>query len=354
MASNAVSQNTGEVIKLATNMISGLTALEQSLGITQVTAARLQTLLTGFTSANAGFNLAREVRQGASTVSTNLNKSIETWLVKARAVLVPYLGAAWNATWAAAGFTDASTAVPRTVGERFRLLGLIDNFLAENPSYEDANPKVNVTAAEAVRLWEESTAAEAALGAAETASGEKKTAREAALSALTDSMRMLIRILDGLLEANDPRWLTFGLNEPASTTTPAAPANLTVSIVEGPGLLAQCDPVPAATRYRWRTRVFGEKTYKLATSSPGPLAQFGGFTPGAMVDVIVQAVNGSAEGGASEPVRVAIPVASTLAQPVLTAALPTTTATNGAGEVIPRLPISTVQHLPGNGFSTGR
>lgn len=352
MGSNSVPQNAGEVIQLATNMIGGLTALEQALAISQVTAVSLQGRLTAFTTANTLFNNAREGREGASAACTAVTKEINRWLLVARSVLVPYLGATWTTTWAAAGFTDNSTAVPRTISGRFKLIGLLATFLKDNPSYEDPDPKVKVTAVEASKLKEQSEKADAAYGLANTAAGEQMKNREAALSDLKDSMRMLIRILDGLLDADDPRWKTFGLNEPASETTPGVPTNLTVAVVDGTALLCQCDGVPTATRYRWRTRVFGEKAYKLATSTTGPLAQVTGFTIGASVDVIVQAVNGSAEGGPSEPVRVSIPAASTLAQPTLAAAsIPTT---NGLNDSMPKLPISMVQHVPGNGYSTVR
>ena len=50
--------------------------------------------------------------------------------------------------------------------------------------------------------------------------------QQEALEALKGSMRTLVRILEELLDADDPRWATFGLNMPDADTTPAAPENL--------------------------------------------------------------------------------------------------------------------------------
>ena len=348
MASNAIPQNAGDLTKLCTKNISGLEALGQSLEITQVTAISLQARLTAFTSTNTDFNNARKVRQNALSACTAANQEIEAWLTKARSVLVPYLGNAWSAAWAEAGFTDNSTAVPRTVGDRFQLIGLLAPFLAANPNYEDPDPKVKVTAAEALRLQTQSTDADAALNPAETAAGEKKKAREAALADVTDAMRMLIRILDGLLDADDPRWATFGLNEPGAVTTPAAPTNLTVTVVEGPALLCQCEAVPTATRYRWRMRAAGAKRYRLATGTTGPLVQIDGVMRGETVEMVVQAVSGSAQSAASDSVRVTIPAAVPEA-PVREAAK------NGTSEPAPRATLQTTAlHLPGNALSTVR
>lgn len=103
-------------------------------------------------------------------------------------------------------------------------------------------------------------------------------------------MRMLIRILDELLETDDPRWATFGLNRPDADTTPAAPKNLTVNIAEGQVLMAACEAVPLAARYRWRIKVVGlEEDFRLAASTKSPLAQLDKVRPGQTVEVMVQA-----------------------------------------------------------------
>ena len=251
-------------------MVGGLTALGQTLGVTQLTAATLQAQIGTFTTAQTTFNTARDARLTASTACTDFHANINEWLTKARAVLVPSLGGFWSAAWAAAGFVDRTTRVPKNVGDQLNLLGLLAAYFTANPDYED--PAIGITGTAGAVLKTNSVAADTAFNAAKTAATTKKDARDAETESLTGSMRMLIRILDGVLAADDPRWTTFGLNIPDADTTPAAPRNLTATFANGPVLLAACDAVPLATRYRWRIKVPNvDAEFRLAASTKSPL-----------------------------------------------------------------------------------
>lgn len=317
MATNALPPNLGDLLKLGNKMDGGLAELGQTLKITQMTAASLQAQITAVTTAQTAFNVGRDARQTASTACTDFHGQIVEWLTKARAVLVPYLGRSWSAAWAAAGFTDHSTAVPPYVGDQLNLLSLLSTFLGENPNYED--PEIGITGAAGTTLQTGSVAADKALALAKTAASTKKDARDAALEDLKGSMRMLIRILDELLAVDDPRWEAFGLNRPDSDTTPAAPKNLTVNIADGPVLMAACDAVPLASRYRWRIKVVGvDVDYRLAASTKSPLAQLDQVLPGQTVELIVQAANQTSQSLPSEAVFVTLPTLAERMQTVKT------------------------------------
>ena len=309
MAKNALPENVGDLIKLGNKMVGGLTALGQSLNITQLSAATLQAQLNAFATAQTDFNTTRDARQVASTLCTDSHAAIYGWLLKGRDVLLPYLGRSWSAAWIPAGFVNHSTAVPRYVGDQLNLLGLISAFFTANPNYEDA--AIGVTGTAGTTMKTSSEAADTAFDAAKTLAATKKDARDAALEALKGSMRMLIRILDELLEADDPRWETFGLNRPDAETTPAAPTNLTANIAEGPVLLASCDAVPLATRYRWRIKLVGLETeFRLAASTKSPLAQIDKVRPGQSVELMVQAANQTSQSVPSESVFITLPMLS--------------------------------------------
>ena len=309
MAKNALPPNLGDLIKLGNKMAGGLTALGQSLNITQLSAATLQAQLNAFANAQTDFNTTRDARQAASALCTDSHTAIYEWLLKARDVLLPYLGRSWSAAWIPAGFTDHSTAVPKYVGDQLNLLGLISTFFTANPNYEDA--AIGVTGTAGTTLKTNSEAADTALHVAKTLAATKKDARDAALEALKGSMRMLVRILDELLDADDPRWATFGLNMPDADTTPAAPINLTANFADGPVLLAACDAVPLATRYRWRIKLVGLETeFRLAASTKSPLAQIDKVLPGQSVELMVQAANQTSQSVPSGSVFVTLPVLS--------------------------------------------
>lgn len=341
MAHNALPNNIGDLIKLGNKMVGGLAALGQTLEITQLTAASLKAQLAAYAEAQSIYNIARDARQKASTACTDIHANIGEWLLKARDVLVPYLGRAWSAAWIPAGFVDHSTAVPPYVGDQLNLLGLLSTYLAANPDYED--PKVGVTGAAGEALKKSSNTADDTFSAAKTAATEKLAARDTALEALKGSMRMLTRILDELLAADDPRWTAFGLNIPDSDVTPAAPTNLTVNIADGPVLMASCNVVPLATRYRWRIKLVGvEADFRLAASTKSPLAQLDKVLPGQSVELMVQAANPSAQSVPSESVFVTLPTVAERTPSVKTAS-------NGSGETVAGY--TSTQASTGNGFA---
>ena len=73
-------------------------------------------------------------------------------------------------------------------------------------------------------------------------------------------------------------------------------------------VVAGCAATPQATRYRWRTRLAGSTgDYQRVASTTDPLAIIPGVEPGQTVEEIVQAVNGSLQGVASEPVFFTLP-----------------------------------------------
>ena len=109
---------------------------------------------------------------------------------------------------------------------------------------------------------------------------------------------MLIGILKGILSPTDPRWETFGLNIPATPTTPGIPQNVILT-QSGSNVLAQWDAVALATRYRVRMMIVGVDTkYRLVASGTEPMALISDLLPGAQINVIVQAVNGRCAGQA--------------------------------------------------------
>jgi hypothetical protein len=75
-------------------------------------------------------------------------------------------------------------------------------------------------------------------------------------------------------------------------------------------VVVQCDALPLATRYRWRTRLAGSSAaYVLAASTVAPAAFLTEVAPGSSIEIVVQAVNVNQQGVASEPIVFTMPVA---------------------------------------------
>ena len=308
MANNSLPGTTSQFIQLGNNMLAGLKALGTTLKITQITPAQFQTDLTAFVNADNAFNAARSARQGASDQVIGTVAEIGEWLGVVRGVLTGHFGARWNTMWAQAGFTNHSTAVPAKSDARIGLAASLGAFFTENPSYEVAG--MEVTAAKALALGSAVQAATQTLATAEVTLSTIGQTWDGASAALAQKMRGLIKLLEVTLTRDDPRWLAFGLKMPATNSTPGRPQNLAAHLDGSAAMVVQCDPQPLATRYRWRTRIVGAQTeFELAASTTDPMASIREVSPGQTVEILVQAVNGSLQGVASEPIFFTLPLA---------------------------------------------
>ena len=228
------------------------------------------------------------------------------WLLSCTNVLANSFGTKWNTQWAQAGFTNLSTGVPSRQADRLGLTLSLVNFFTANPSYEV--PSQNVTAAQGTTLRTAALTAQAAVNAATATLTALGVTWQSAYDALVKLMTELLKNLEAKLAKDDPRWLHFGLQMPATVTTPGQPQNLSAHVDQTGAIIVQCDPVPTATRYRWRTLLAGiQINYQLAASTPGPMGSLSGFAPGQAVQIIAQAVNQGLQGVASDPILFTVP-----------------------------------------------
>lgn len=163
---------------------------------------------------------------------------------------------------------------------------------------------MDVTAAKATELTDAAVAGQTAVSTAEQALKAASDARGPAKTNLLKLMSTVVANLDKKLEADDPRWLAFGLQLPSTDTTPAAPTGLRATQM-GSELLLECDATPLATRYRFRRKIVGlDDKYKLVASSLTPMAALEGVASGLTMEIIVQAVNVNSQSVASNPILV--------------------------------------------------
>lgn len=342
MASNSLPSNASQLIGLGTKMQQGLITLGAVLKITQITPVEFNAELNAFITANGDYNAARSAKQSASDVFKPADAALSEWLQTTRNILAGRFGSRWSTIWAQAGFINSSTSVPSRIEERLGLALNLTGFFTANPSFEV--PSMQVTAAQATALRNTALAAQQALGAADVALKEKGDAWDSAFASLTDTMRSLIKILGATLEDNDPRWFTFGLEMPATNTTPGKPANLAAHLDDTGAIIVQCDPVALAMRYRWRMLLAGIETdYRLVARSTDPIGSITGVMPGQKAQIIVQAVNGNLQGVASDSIVFTMPLsAKTTSEVKAPAAAPVpeerAVSTNGNGSNGHRLP----------------
>ncbi|MEO6871180.1 MAG: hypothetical protein ABI233_03045 [Chthoniobacterales bacterium] len=100
------------------------------------------------------------------------------------------------------------------------------------------------------------------------------------------------------------------------------------------------------TRYRWRTRIVGEQgNFRLAASTVDPMAKLEGVVAGTTLEIVVQAVNGSSQSIASDPIIVVMPL---IAAPEVAAKL-----TAPDAELAPLAAISPNGNGNGSGSGSG-
>lgn len=313
MAANPIPSNSSQLIGLGNKMIAGLTSLGSSLGITQITPAALQLLMTSFVTADGSYNEARSATLAASDGYKLAMDGLSSWLAAARSVLVGHFGSRWSTQWAQAGFISPTTAVPARIEDRISLTLLLKNFLTAQPSYEAAS--LAMTASDAQALYDMTFSAQQTYISAIRAQDGARLADEAAREALVVKMRLLIGILKSLLPGGDARWMAFGLNMPAANTTPGQPLQVTVTLDLNGNVVAECDELSMCERYRWRMRIVGQQPeYSLVATTTAPMTMIKSVLPGQTVELIVQGVNGGAQGVASVPVLFTKPALAPIAE----------------------------------------
>ncbi len=299
-----------EIYVSATKGYNGLLADGSGVPVTMVTATQMLTSRDAFKNAGTNYNSARNARGAAYKVFEPAMQALYTWLVTVRAVLARRLGPRWTEAWAEPGFLQPSTRVPRTIDGRISLGVSLKEYYTAHPEYEV--PDMEITALAAQALSETAvTTQNVALGAdqvVEAADATRQTARTAVLG----NIEALIANLEQKLGPDDPRWTAFGFRKPSTPTTPPKVTGLHVTMMDGIAL-AECDPAPLATRYRFRSRIVGiEPKYKLAASEVAPMAKLEDLPVGVQIELIVQAVNGPSQSVASDPITFSVlpPVAA--------------------------------------------
>lgn len=316
MGSNILPTSAKPLIGLGGKMYKGMLELGPALHLTLITAEQFDANLTEFITQDTAFNAQRSAQLAASVAFQEKMDKVYPWLLGVSNTLATAWGTRWSTQWTQAGFINNSTGIPVKIEDRLGLLLALISFFTKNPDYEVPSQDQTADYGTALRTaaLTAQTAAMAAVVALKTIGDKWDTA----YGTLVDGMKALLKNLEVELAGDDPRWLKFGLQMPASITTPGQPVNLAAHLDATGAVVAQCDAVPLATRYRFRMRLAGvQPDYALAFSSKEPMGAITGVLPGQTAEIIVQAVNGNLQGVASEPIlfTVPLPVAAGKAAP---------------------------------------
>ena len=257
---------------------------------------------------DANFNAARSARLAASESFQAAADVVYEWLLAVSNVLASRFGTRWSTAWAQAGFINHSTGIPSKVEERLGLGLSLVKFFTANPTFQV--PSMNLTAAQGTTLRNAALTAQGTVTTATVALNTIGDAWQTAYDMLVGAMRALIKNLEGKLAKNDPRWLAFGLNMPAASSTPGKPVNVTAQVDETGAIHGAVRRGGAGEAVSLadadRGGADGLPTGGEHDGAGGGHRRGGG---GQTVQITVQAVNGSQQGVASEPITFTVPAA---------------------------------------------
>lgn len=277
--------------------------------ITHVPRAILQQVLGISTEADGAFQICRSLTQDSQTDLGKIRLECSVWATLARDTLRPFLGSrGWTVAWASAGWTARSLAIPQSVNGLLDLLPKIARHLEKNPRRENAEPEVNVTAAEGNRLFKKLDDANKGLSNASREQRLCRDAREVADVELGAKMGTLMKELEAGLKPTDPRWLDFIGDIPGDPQRPEVVENLTVTPGNPGELNVEFNGGLRAERFQVEILITGQNTqFRRVVTVRDENATLKGLPPGAQVQVRVVGANKVGEGPACEPVTVQVP-----------------------------------------------
>ncbi len=308
MASNKLPRPLDDLFTLAEDMADGCHNHQAAIGLKQNLEVNVRADLDAAVLAQGTYKTALSAKTDLSTAVTVADSNGKAFIGSARRVLVENYGEGWSQSWVATGFPDLSTAVPSTQSKRQALLLSLKNFFAANPGLEVNTPKIIVTSALAGTLFTALSTARVAAADGNTDAGTKKNLRDAAEQTLRDRMMGLINELGQLLDATDPLWLAFGLNEPGTTNLPDAADGLV--LVAGPAgtVLSHWSNASRATRYRVYKQIDGVDPIPInivtVTEADATLT---GQPSGMLLKIFVIAANDAGQAAPSDTVQITVP-----------------------------------------------
>ena len=308
MATNPIPATNSQLFALAQDAGDGATAHEVAIGLLQNTSAKIYAELSAARAAEAAYAASKTAKDTVSANLRNADSNVRAFIKACGAYFTQIISDGWTTAWEATGFPNQSPAIPASQDDRLTLCAALEDYFTANPTKEISNGNLVLTAARADTLYLAFAAARDAVNEANTDAGQKKVARDAAVNTLRTRMRGLITELEQLLDANDPLWLAFGLNEPGAASTPDVPE--AVSVTPGtPGVLhVNWAAARLAAHYRVWKKIVGVDANPIAVASPTDTeATLSGLHSGATAEITVTSVNDAGESTPSTEVSVVVP-----------------------------------------------
>ena len=293
----------GPLTNLGTNIVGGLTQLEEALGIVHVPKVKVETDLMALITGNTAYQNSRLLLSNRREALRVAAKDGREFIIVTRDMFKPRFGSQPSIDWLVLGFQPDSLAAPESPEDTKPVLRAIKTYLAANPTFE--LPALQITAARAQALLDALNDAEVAMNIQDSTLGNLRDARETALNTLDGTIRSFIAELGVKLAPLDSRWKAFGLNIPGADETPDQVVGVKVTLIGPTAAAVKWEASPRAEYYRVWTKIHGTNGDYVAVGSPADLDfTIENLPANATIDIVITAVNNGGESPVSELITV--------------------------------------------------
>ena len=325
MSTNATPKNPKVLRARCHDLADGLHEKQAEIGILQNTEAKVRADLEkieGDPLAPAGsdarkgsfarYEACKQVAAAAEhTVMVVSDGAIVAFLTTAQGCLEIIYGKGFSPDWAAAGWPNGSTEIPRTHDQRLTLCASLRAYLAAHPTHERpaVAPYISFTEAEALARHALLSNARAA---ANTAAGNQEACRLVMVAdekALAKRFSGTVGECTQLLPPASPLWESVGLNTPANPTPPLAVTGCTATPAGIAKLLVQWPPARRAEAYRVMMKIIGTDTEPQQIERVEALEfTLKNLPAGATLEISIISTNEGGDAAASPVTTVVMPV----------------------------------------------
>ncbi len=299
---NILKTNVTDLATQGGKIAAGATEHALTIALGDNTAAKITTDVVALTNVIMAVGAGKTELSNRQTAVRNTVVDGRLMLTAARDSFKPNLGYQHNLLWNETGLTN-SLAIPERELAVLPLLNSFKAFLTTHPTLEV--PDKNITADRAEQLYNALDNAGIAVNSQRAAVGQLMLNRGTKEKQLRTRLRGTINTLKQVLGPLDPRWASFGLNQPGLKATPDAPAKLIVALLGPNAATLRWNAAPRADYYRVWKKVSGVDQDMVAVGSPADLDFLIQNLPaGSTIEIAVSAINNGGESALSGIVTV--------------------------------------------------
>jgi hypothetical protein len=307
MAHNPSPKAVSEQLDLGDHVGKGIHNQGAALGLLQYTDANYPPLVVALEQKQSVFNAKRSLLVDAFVPYAASIAAIRKACLDARKLLSISLGEAYSQAWAAPGWTNNTTEVPKVAADLVALAKDLKQFLTDNSDFEVTTAKVTFTALNFATLLDNYDSADSGVTEARTALNTAGTDRRASSKALLDAIRGVIEFLEKKLGPNDSLWEEFGLNRPGASSTPVQASIASVAQAGTGTVVATANAVTGATYYRWKAKLVGvDASFRFLGRTKDPLLQLTAQPASGTLQIVCEAANEAGPGKASAPASISL------------------------------------------------